>query len=724
MATIVAAAGGGNWTTGGTWVGGTAPTAADDAQLTNTSGAVTIDSGAVCRSLDCTGYTGVLTHTSAVTLTIGDGTAGAGNIALKLVAGMTYTPSANTMVIKFASTSTTQQTVDFGGKNPGNVTFDGVAGKWALTTGFSTRASTTTVTLTNGTLQTDGVSDNSGLTHTWGLLSTTNSNTRVLTLGNSTINLSNTAGGNSLAINNAAGLTLNKGTSTINITGSNGGVDLASSGGGTTPSLYNLAWTAGGQVQLSLGGATVTFNNLTFTGASVKTDIFTIQSNRAVTVTGALNITGQSAINRVLFQPQQLFTTGLQTTVTVTGASVTLSNTDVRSIAFVSTTNLDFSTMANPIGDCGGNTISGGGTLTFTAGQDHYWVGNTGNWSATSSWSTSSGGASGARVPLPQDNIYFDNGSFNGTGQTATLDMPRAGKNIDWSGYNEGQTPAWAKTTATTMYGSLTMIAGMTNSGTATFINETRANSTWTNATQTWTNPTRLQLVGGTITMQDAFKSTSTFELDRSFNFSTNYNMEMTTFTMNRNDSGATLTMGSGTWTLTGTGTVWNISTTNLTFSANTATIKITDTTNTAITFAGGGATAYNNLWFSRGASTASNTISGSNTFVDFKDTGTAAHSILFTAGTTQTVTTFTVSGSSGNVITLNSTTTATFALTKSGSGIISRDYLNIQHSVVSPSTSTWYAGNNSVNNQGVATAGSGWIFTGPPGGNFFLFFR
>lgn len=117
---------------------------------------------------------------------------------------------------------------------------------------------------------------------------------------------------------------------------------------------------------------------------------------------------------------------------------------------------------------------------------------------------------------------------------------------------------------------------------------------------------------------------------------------------------------------------------------ANTSTIKFTNVSASDVTFAGGGKT-YNNVWFARGASTGSITISGSNTFADFKDTGTVAHSLLYTAGTTQTVATFTVNGTAGNLITINSTTTATHALVKSGGGTISCDYLNIQHSVATP---------------------------------------
>ncbi|MEI6849452.1 MAG: choice-of-anchor tandem repeat GloVer-containing protein, partial [archaeon] len=176
-------------------------------------------------------------------------------------------------------------------------------------------------------------------------------------------------------------------------------------------------------------------------------------------------------------------------------------------------------------------------------------------------------------------------------------------------------------------------------------------------------------------------------------------------------DANTTLDANSRTVTLSGsTGTLFSNSGT---YTAGTSTIKFTDTGNSAITFAGGGGT-FNNIWFARGTSTASNTISGNNTFKDFKDNGSIAHSILFTTGSTQHVTTFTVSGTAGNLISINSTDTGTHALVKDGGGTISSDYLNIQHSVATPS-STWYAGLNSTNNQSVSTSGSGWIFTGIP---------
>lgn len=132
MATIIAATGAaGNWTTGGAWVGGVAPTAADDAQITVATTSITIDVGAVARSADFTGFTGTLTQGATGTLALGDATAGLTNIALKLQAGATYVPNAAS-TITFKSTSATQQTITSGGYTLPNIVINGVGSSYQL----------------------------------------------------------------------------------------------------------------------------------------------------------------------------------------------------------------------------------------------------------------------------------------------------------------------------------------------------------------------------------------------------------------------------------------------------------------------------------------------------------------------------------------------------------------------------------------------------------------
>lgn len=220
---------------------------------------------------------------------------------------------------------------------------------------------------------------------------------------------------------------------------------------------------------------------------------------------------------------------------------------------------------------------------------------------------------------------------------------------------------------------------------------------------------TNADVVGNAVSM-GAFAGTLDFSI---------HNNNPTFLTFSGSGTGVrSLKMGDGTWTI-GVGSssnVWQMSiTTNLVFNAGNSTIKLSDTTNNVQTFVGGGLT-YHDIWWSRSASTGNITVSGNNTFADFKDDGIAAHSLLFTAGTTQHVTTFTVGNNATAIVTITSAagSTSTHALVKDGGGTISTDYLNIQHSVATPS-STWYAGLNSTDNQAVATAGSGWLFIAAP---------
>lgn len=185
------------------------------------------------------------------------------------------------------------------------------------------------------------------------------------------------------------------------------------------------------------------------------------------------------------------------------------------------------------------------------------------------------------------------------------------------------------------------------------------------------------------------------------------------------------ISLGSSLVSLYGnSGNVLSLASTGLTITAGTSTIKLTDTSNANITFVGASFTL-NNVYYSRGASTGNITSSGNYTVNNIKDDGTAAHSVLFTAGQTFTFSSWNISGTAGNLITLNSTTTAVANIVNAGEANVSADYLKIQHIVSTPVTPgiIFYAGRNSVNNQNVDSTGSGISF-GAPGdinGNMFM---
>jgi hypothetical protein len=118
-----------------------------------------------------------------------------------------------------------------------------------------------------------------------------------------------------------------------------------------------------------------------------------------------------------------------------------------------------------------------------------------------------------------------------------------------------------------------------------------------------------------------------------------------------------TLTLGSGTWTVAGSGTAWNANTNvaNLTVSPSVGIISMTSAS--AKTFAGG-AQAWPTL--NQGGAGAL-TIQQSNSFANITNSVQPA-TITLTTGTTQTVAAFGVSGTAGNLITLNTSTSGTRA--------------------------------------------------------------
>lgn len=122
--------------------GSSIPTSSDDVFLDGSSGSgtVTIATGNTnCLSLDCTGFTGTLAGSAAISIF--------GNC--KFVSGMTLS---YTGTFTFASTST-GRTVTMGSKTiAGNVIFNGSGGEWKLQDTFATSGASSLITLTTGTL--------------------------------------------------------------------------------------------------------------------------------------------------------------------------------------------------------------------------------------------------------------------------------------------------------------------------------------------------------------------------------------------------------------------------------------------------------------------------------------------------------------------------------------------------------------------------------------------
>ena len=182
----------------------------------------------------------------------------------------------------------------------------------------------------------------------------------------------------------------------------------------TTGNLYYNKLTIGG----ATGSSTTTISGSPIFGeiASTKTVAHTILFTSTVTTTiGKWSVTG-TAGNVVTVGPT---TAASAYTLSIAGPANT--GIDYLSISYctVATTSPgEFYVGVNSTNTAGNTRV----IFTATpAARTLYWVGGTGNWSSTTKWSTSSGGASGAAIPTSLDAVNFDSAS-NAAAYTATID--------------------------------------------------------------------------------------------------------------------------------------------------------------------------------------------------------------------------------------------------------------------------------------------------------------
>jgi hypothetical protein len=652
--------------------GESVPTTADDVFFdANSSGTCTIAAGNTgAASIDCTGFTGGIAGTAAITV--------AGSITLD--AGQTYTHT-GTVTITGTGTLTTA------GKTFSGVTVNGSG--ITVTLGDALDISTLRIlAVTQGTFTTSA----SNYNVTAGALSTSGSLAKTITLGSSNLSLNN------VFFSSTANLTFDAGTSQLSLIASSSNFQ------GGSQTFYNVSFTNTFAGTRTISGAN-TFNDLTLNASAI--GLSQLQLFADQTVNGTFTCAGSFAANRGFVRSDVIGTTR-----TITAAVVSANDCDFRDITIAGAAAPISPTRA---GDCGGNS-----GITFPAAKTVYRVGTNSSWPGLSSWALTSGGSgSNDNFPLAQDTAVID----ENTALTGTL-----GSGI----YNIGTLDCSTRTTGITLnhnaaairYGDYTLGSGVTVTGTTNNTFSGRGTQTFTSAGKTITFTISVVKPAGAFELGDALESSATISNTLGTFDAKNYNITCRTFSASGTLNNRTITMGSGLWTLSGTGVIWNLgNTTGLTLNKDTADILLSNTTTSARTFNGTQQT-YNKLTIGGATGVSSTTVGGASTFSELASTKTVAHTVIFSSS--QTINTWSITGTSGNVVTVNSSsagTRRTINLTNSTAGTV--DYLDVKDIGITDEDK-FYVGDNSIdsgNNLNV-------YFTAEPGptptatGNMFFMFH
>lgn len=456
---------------------GAAPTSVDDVIFDASSDngvpfTVTIGTGAVCRDVTASGLDQTMTLAGSAAFTV------SGSLSFPS-SNFTRTYTGN---ITFNSTATGRNiTVSYTGNvlTTGNVTFNGVGGGWTLQSAFAVGTTTGILTVTNGSLDTNGQSV------TAVTFDSNNSNTRTVTLGASTITLS---GANAWTFTTTTGLTFNANTSTIICSN----VAAVFAGGGLT--YYNVTFSNTAVSTATVNGANTYNNNLTFTQrGSVGLSTYVFNANQ--TISGALTLGNGTSVNAACRMMFCSGTVGVQQTLTANGTLSTLQDLDFRDIVAAGTVATPWA--GTRIGDCLNNS-----NITATAARTVYLVGTgTTNMLVADIWALSSGaGGATNNYPLAQDTLIIDESSASGL----TFNV---NANLGTFSASARTTTAFAidcTNNAPSIYQDFILSSKVTNTGTAQifFVGQNRIqifNSNTSVMTQTF----RFEAVNGTVRLDN-----------------------------------------------------------------------------------------------------------------------------------------------------------------------------------------------------------------------------
>lgn len=662
------------------------------------------------RNINFTGFSGTMAAIGATSPTIYG--------SLTISTGMTVT--ASTDILTFAATSGPNNITSNGKTLDFRMTFNGVGGTWVLQDNLNLAAKA--LTLSNGTLDLNSKvltagsfvsststartlsfgSGNMTLVGTGTVFSNTSA-TNFSVTGDPVVNIT-TAGSTAVTVT-APGTEAN--SISFNFTGGTYALNFLNATGAAARSV-NFAGFAGtwtstatssifGDLTLSTG-MTIATSTTTLTFGSTSATVRDITSN-GKTLDRPITFNGVGGSWRL----QDNMTMGQTRTTTLTNGSINLqsytlttglfasSSSNVRSIAFGN---------GNITCNANGGTVwntSASTNLTTTGTQ----VVNVTNATATAT-TVSSGGLSEANSI-----------SFNFTAGTYALTfLNSAGssaRDVNFTGFSG----TLGANSSAIIYGDYTLSPTMTLSASATaltFGSTSATTKTITTNGKTIDFPLTFSGSGGFWRLEDALTMASTRVLTITAGTLTTNNFNITTGTFSTTGSSLrVLNIGTSTINILGSGAAWTYSGSNFSFTGN-GTINLSSASSK--TFAGGGLQNWPTL---NNNGTGALVISGSNRFAALTNT-VQPTTFTFTAGTTNFINSFAISGTAGNLVTLGSTSTSQAFLRK---------------------PTPWYMGANSVdggNNTGlVFTAGAGVNYisasyingaqVGAGPGNFLVFF-
>ena len=623
-----------------------------------TTGTYTLTAGTLTLADGVTLDTGIFSSTGTGTRAIAFGSSSAGNINL------THTTAATTVLNMATVTGFTYT-------GPGGFTVADMANTRTLTFGTTGGSTTTAVNLT-------------------------------FTTGASVATLTTASWFNNLDFGTTS-FTL--GTTTLNI---NGGLVLSSSGTytGLTPSFRS--------------NSTLTSNGKTVAALVVNAPTYTLTTNDATSITGALTLTAGALVapynitsaSFLSAGPYSKSITGSTTTYTITGAGATAWSFGSTGSALFNGSTQNFSVATNAAFDFASSSFTIEAWVYLNATGTAQCI--------QSTYPAAFAGTTGYEFLTTTSNFLQFDTFLTGVNQTITATNQALTSGV-WTHVavvnDAGTYNLYVNGTQCTYTSNLTQAV---NSGGAAV---TFGRSLYTSFQHPLNGyMTNIRVVKGVAVYTGNF-TVPTAPLLPTQSSGTNISAitgTQTSLLLSTPSNSLTTDYSVNNFTVTNTGTAtanilspFAVTSPGITFTSFTLSM----TAATAKTFAGGGAT-YPTL--NQGGAGAL-TISGNNSFGDLTAT-TRPSTITFTISTTQTFTNFTLSGTAGNLVTINSSSAGTQASLSKTSGTVSVGYLSIRDSNATGGAN-WDAGATSSN----VSNNTGWIFGGyvfTAGGDFFAFFQ